>query len=98
MDNVVAGPFAGRVAEETARVGAVPASSSGGAAATNVVAFAGRSVPPQGAEDGAGDWLLAHVIELVRYCERNGLEAEEAALADAVETLIGAERRNARRN
>lgn len=44
------------------------------------------------------DWIVDHLVQLVRYCERNGLDAEESALAEAIDRLIEKEGRGARRN
>ena len=36
------------------------------------------------------DWLLPHLADLMRYCAKHDLAAEEEALADAIEGLIAA--------
>lgn len=41
------------------------------------------------------DWLLPHVADLLRCCAKHGLAAEEAAFAEAIESLAAARRSSA---
>lgn len=81
--NVLAMPVPGTKklgVEQTPRIAEVP----------TVVSLADRR-----AAVGRGsthDWLLGHLMQLVRYCERNELDHEEATLADAVDRLIATDR------
>ena len=36
------------------------------------------------------DWLLPHLSDLLRYCTKHDLAAEEEALAGAIEGMIAA--------
>lgn len=83
------GPPAATAAQHSA-----PADPRFAPAPGDVVLLADRRVP---APEEHG-WLINHLVQLVRYCERNGLDTEETALAEAVDRLIAGDRRSARRH
>lgn len=49
-----------------------------------------RFPQPAPAPAARHDWLLPHLSELLRYCTKHDLAAEEAALAAAIEGLLAA--------
>lgn len=88
-------PLSGRSKTATARTGSGPAPAAV-PQRSNVVALDDhRPVTATGEPDHG--WLLGHVMQLARYCERNGLGPEEAVLAEAVDRLMaGAGRKSGR--
>ena len=54
----------------------------------NVIPFP-QPQSPEPARDAGHDWILPHMAVLLRYCALNGLAAEEAVIARAIEGLVG---------